>query len=320
MQSAEGYVQLAERANGVIPRAVTLSYIWGAALEELDRLRPDVRIVNLETSITRGGRFAPKGINYRMSPKNAACLTAADLDCCVLANNHILDFDKTGLLDSLEILERLKVKFVGAGRNRTQADLPAVLDIQGGGRVLVFAVGAYSSGIPPSWSATDTAPGVRFIKDLSDETAAEIADDIIRQRKSGDLAILSVHWGSNWGFEIPDAHRRFAHRLIDSAPVSIVHGHSSHHPIAVEVYRNRLILYGCGDLLNDYEGIAGHEQFLNSLSLMYFVTVQRATGDLAEVVIVPLRIRRFQLVHASRQDVDSCQRRSIGNAAGSAPV
>ena len=46
--------------------------------------------------------------------------------------------------------------------------------------------------------------------------------------------------------------------LIEEAGVPVVHGHSSHHPKAIEVYEGRLILYGCGDFLNDYEGIAGY--------------------------------------------------------------
>ncbi len=76
------------------------SNVWGAALDELNRARPDVRIINLETSITRSKEFETKGINYRMSPENADCLAAAAIDCCVLANNHILDFGRRGLLDT----------------------------------------------------------------------------------------------------------------------------------------------------------------------------------------------------------------------------
>ena len=100
VQSAMDYVHLAEAANGPIPRHVDPSYIWGAALDEFKRMRPDARIINLETSITRSEDYARKGINYRMSPKNADCLKAAAIDCCVLGNNHILDWGRRGLLDT----------------------------------------------------------------------------------------------------------------------------------------------------------------------------------------------------------------------------
>src|ERR1700746_313203 len=76
MRSAEGYVLLAEKANGPIPRRNGPSYIWGAALDELAHMRPDARIINLETAVTRSKDRARKGINYRMSPENADCLSA----------------------------------------------------------------------------------------------------------------------------------------------------------------------------------------------------------------------------------------------------
>ena len=88
------------------------------------------------------------------------------------------------------------------------------------------------------------------------------------------------------------------------APVSIIHGHSSHHPKAIEIYRNRLVLYGCGDFLNDYEGIEGYEEFRHDLVLMYFANVDPATAELVALEMVPLQIRRFQLVPALRADAD----------------
>jgi poly-gamma-glutamate capsule biosynthesis protein CapA/YwtB (metallophosphatase superfamily) len=290
--------------NGRIPRAVKFSYVWGEALQELTRVQPDVRIINLETSITRRGAFVPKGINYRMSPENAVCLVSADIDCCVLANNHILDWGLAGLFDTLESLERLRIESAGAGLDIDQASAPAALDLSGGGRVLVFSVALVTSGVPESWAARGENPGVCLLTDLSDASVARIAGHVGRLERKGDVVILSIHWGPNWGFEIPEEHSRFAHEIIENAGVSIVHGHSSHHPLAMEVYRNRLILYGCGDFLNDYEGISGYEEFLDDLTLMYFASVDVTNGNLLELDMVPLQMRRFQLVHASSEDTD----------------
>ncbi|MCP4204321.1 MAG: CapA family protein, partial [bacterium] len=92
VESAVDYVKLAERASGSIPRSVEPTYIWGEALAEVERCRPDLRIINLETSVTTSSDWQLKGINYRMHPDNVACLTAAGIDCCVLANNHVLDW------------------------------------------------------------------------------------------------------------------------------------------------------------------------------------------------------------------------------------
>ncbi len=73
-RSAKDYVALAKAVNGAIPRPVDLTYVWGDALVELDRVRPQVRIINLETSVTTSHEYAPKGINYKMNPQNIGCL------------------------------------------------------------------------------------------------------------------------------------------------------------------------------------------------------------------------------------------------------
>jgi len=302
VQSAMDYVRLAEAANGPIPRRADPSYIWGAALDEFEHMRPDARIINLETSITRSEDYARKGINYRMSPENADCLKVAAIDCCVLGNNHILDWGRRGLLDTLVTLEHLQIKTSGAGRNLGEASAPAALDIAGDGRVLVFSFACVSSGTPRGWAASNESAGVNLLTEISEASAVRVANEIARVARPGDLIIVSVHWGPNWGYEIPHEHRSFAHALIDRADVSIIHGHSSHHPKAVEVYRNRLILYGCGDFINDYEGISGYEEFRDDLVLMYFAAVEPA-GSLAALEIVPLQIRNFKLVRPSKQDI-----------------
>jgi poly-gamma-glutamate capsule biosynthesis protein CapA/YwtB (metallophosphatase superfamily) len=302
--SALDYVQLAEQANGPIPFPVDVSYVWGAALQELERVPTGARIINLETSITRSNDFDHKGINYRMSPENADCLTAAGINCCVLANNHLLDWGRSGLIDTLATLDRLGIKCAGAGRDLARAEAPAVLDLGASGRLLVFSFASVTSGTPLTWAATDQAGGINILKDLSDATAAQIADRVARVRRKCDVVVASVHWGPNWGYRVTEAERRFAHALIDRAGVSIVHGHSSHHAKALEVYRNRLILYGCGDFLNDYEGIRANKGFRDDLPIMYFVTVDGRSADLVGLDIVPFQIRRFRLEHPSSADVD----------------
>src|SRR3982074_1852743 len=73
-------IVLAEKVNGPIPRPVNYSYIWGDALAELRHVAPDVRIANVETSVTRTGKPWPKGINYRMNPANVGCLSVVGID------------------------------------------------------------------------------------------------------------------------------------------------------------------------------------------------------------------------------------------------
>jgi poly-gamma-glutamate synthesis protein (capsule biosynthesis protein) len=304
VHSALGYVRLAEETSGPIPRPVAPSYIWGAALDELKRVQPDVRIINLETAITRSEDFARKGINYRLSPENADCLTSVSIDCCVLANNHVLDWGRAGLLDTLATLERLQIKTAGAGRDLDDARAPAILHLAGKGRVLVFSFAVVTSGTPRSWTATRHAPGVNLLTDLSEATAVRISDQIARQRQQHDVIVVSIHWGPNWGYDIPQEQQHFAHTLIERADVSVIHGHSSHHAKGIEVYHNRLILYGCGDFLNDYEGVKGYEDYRGDLALMYFAEIEPVSRTLATIEIVPFQIRKFSLVRPSGPDID----------------
>ena len=75
VRSALDYVEIAEQLHGPIRRPVDFAYIWGDALAELERARPDARIINLETAITTAEDAWPgKGIHYRMHPANAATL------------------------------------------------------------------------------------------------------------------------------------------------------------------------------------------------------------------------------------------------------
>ena len=302
VHSAERYVQLAERAHGPIPHPVDPPYVWGDALAELARLRPDARIVNLETSVTRSDGYWPdKGIHYRMHPDNVSCITVAHIDCCVLANNHTLDYGYAGLLETLETLQRAGVRSAGAGRNRAEARAPAMIEVPSKGRVLVFAFGTDTSGILPNWAATDERPGVNLLPDLSVHTLEQIGEMVRGIKRPRDLAVASIHWGGNWGFDVPMKHVQFAHGLI-RAGMDVVHGHSSHHVRPIEVFEGKLILYGCGDFLDDYEGIAGHEAFRDDLTLMYFPTVDPCTGRLSDLRMTPMQIRHFKANRASRDD------------------
>jgi poly-gamma-glutamate synthesis protein (capsule biosynthesis protein) len=131
--------------------------------------------------------------------------------------------------------------------------------------VLIFSLGMASSGIPARWAATEDRLGLQL------------------------------------GLHASEQQIRFAHRLIDGG-VDVVHGHSSHHPRQVEVYRDKLILYGCGDLINDYEGVAGYEEYRDDPRLLYLVSVDPDTGKLAGLRMAHLQARRLRLCHASSND------------------
>lgn len=302
VRDARVYVELAERVNGPIPAPVGFDYVWGDALAELERVRPQARIVNLETSVTVHDEPWPhKGIHYRMHPANVPCLTAARLDCCVLANNHVLDWGYEGLAETLRTLEDAGLATAGAGADAAAAEAPAVIGDGDGRRVLVVALAEASSGVPADWAAGPGRPGVSFAAALSAATAERIAVLVERHRRPEDLVVVSVHWGGNWGYTVERGARDFAHALIDAGAAHVVHGHSSHHAKGIEVYRRRPILYGCGDFLNDYEGITAHAGYRDDLPLMYLVTLD-AGGELERLEVLPFVLERFSLRRAPRSD------------------
>ena len=158
-----------------------------------------------------------------------------------------------------------------------------------------------TSGIPREWKTTSISAGVNLLDDLSEATAARVCDQMRAHQQPADLIIASIHWGGNWGYEIPREQIAFAHRLIEEG-VAIVHGHSSHHVKAIEVFRGRLILYGCGDFITDYEGISGYEMFRGDLALMYLVELDPGNDELISARLIPMQMRRFRLECAAAAD------------------
>lgn len=302
VKDARDYVLLAEGENGSISQPVSYDYIWGDALEIWKQANPDFRIINLETSVTTHDEPWPaKTVNYRMHPDNVKVLATAKTDFCSLANNHSMDWGIAGLLETMETLEEAEIPYGGAGRNLQRASQPVILNM-GENRVIMVCYGSETSGIPASWEATGERSGLNLIRAPNKKHIAGIAKQILSLKQKGDIVVFSIHWGSNWGYHIPERQKEFARLLIDEAGVDLVHGHSSHHPIGIEVYQDKLILYGAGDFINDYEGISGYENYRDDLSLMYFPVIDPEDGKLLDMRLYPMQIKNIKLNRASEAD------------------
>ncbi len=300
--SALTYVGIAEERHGDIARPVSFEYIWGDFLQQLNVRSPHARLINLETAITASSTPVLKGINYRMHPANVPCLAAAGIGCCALANNHVMDWGVAGLLETLDTLKGAGIASAGAGRTATEAARPAILEIGRAQRLLVFSLASPTSGTPLSWQATEMRPGLWVVGNLSMASATRVVDEIRGHRSSRRPGCGVDPLGRELG--VCDIRRTacvcaFSDRLRERG---VVHGHSSHHARGIEVHRDRLILYGCGDFVNDYEGIGGHEEFRPDLVLGYFVGIDARGGRLLWLEMVPFQSRRFRLQRASRAD------------------
>lgn len=307
VKDARDYVKLAERENGKLHLPLSYNYLWGDALEVWKKEAPDFKLVNLETAVTTNEvPWSGKGIHYRMHPKNIKALTEAKIDHVSLSNNHVLDWSRPGLLETMQTLKASEIDFSGAGKNAETAAAPSILTAENG-RILVYSYGSPSSGVPAAWAAGPDKPGVNFLPQLDEKEVKKISRRIAKEEKPGDLVVFSIHWGANWGYSISEEKRKFAHQLIDAAGVDVVFGHSSHHPLGIEVYHDKLIIYGAGDFFNDYEGISGKEKYRGELSLMYFPQFAMKSGDLTALKLIPMEIKKFRLNYAEDEDVDWMQ-------------
>jgi poly-gamma-glutamate synthesis protein (capsule biosynthesis protein) len=138
------------------------------------------------------------------------------------------------------------------------------------------------------------------LDDLDRVAADRVIGHLLASSSPGDIRVVSIHWGSNWGYDVPRSQRTFAHRLIDGG-VHVVVGHSSHHVRPVELRGGGLVLHGCGDLVNDYEGIGGYEEFRGELRALHVATLDAGSGRVEELHLVPFRSRRLRLERATAE-------------------
>ena len=258
---------------------------WGDVLPVLRAA--DAVVANLECAITAHPEpwsKTPKVFHFRTRPEAVAVLRAANVRCVSLANNHTLDYQETGLLDTLSHLEAAGIRYAGAGPDSDAAQTPAVIDA-GGARL---GVAAFTDNEPP-FAAAPTRPGTGYLDIGGDPQAPQrVAHAVSAARDAGaDLVVLSLHWGPNMVASPPARFGDFARAAIDSG-VDLVYGHSAHIFQGVEVYRQRPILYDTGNFLDDY---AIDAKLRNDWSFVFLVDVE---GDRIQTV----RLRPVRLTYA----------------------
>lgn len=292
----------AEALGNHVLRNATATDLWGEALEIILASEPDLTLFNLETAVTQRDSWIPKAYNFRMHPSGLDLLKAARIDCVSMANNHTLDFGLAGLLDTLEALDAMGIGSAGAGLNSKNARAPREFQLPYGRRALIFAMACCNSGCHPWEAALPHRPGIALLPDLKPDTARSVCELILSYRQPRDLIIVSLHWGGNWPAKVPEDMRTFGRLLIKEADVHLIHGHSSHWPMEVEEFENSLILYGCGDVLNDYEGRPDFIERRSELGTIFAVDYSSKDLDLIHWQHLPIRRKGFCLKLASAED------------------
>jgi poly-gamma-glutamate capsule biosynthesis protein CapA/YwtB (metallophosphatase superfamily) len=235
-----GDVMLGRRVNQSI---TTNGYAhpWGDVLPLLKK--NDFNIINLETTITKSEKRVFKVFNFKLDPDNIQTLVEANISLVNLANNHILDFNEEGFIETLKVLDSKKIKHVGAGQDIIQARKLEILEKNG----IKIGVIGYTDN-EPDWIATSEKSGINYVRIGQLE---KIEHDIKSVRNKVDVLIVSIHWGPN-KVERPETTLvDFAHKIIDCG-ADLIHGHSAHIFQGIEIYNGKAIIYGAGDFIDDY--------------------------------------------------------------------
>lgn len=260
------------------------AYPFGNVLEVFHRAH--LRVVNLECVISDRGRpFSrwEKAFHFRAHPRALEALQLARVDCVVLANNHVLDYEEEAFLQMLELLEESHIPYVGAGRNLAEARRPVLL-----------SAGEYTLGVvaftdnEPGWKAGPHTPGTHYLP-VAPESLPVLREQIGQARAQGaDWVVVSAHWGPNMRLYPPPHFRAFAHALIE-AGADVFHGHSAHVFQGLEVYQGKPILYDCGEFVDDY---AVDPVLRNDWGLLYALKFDKRIRD---VELTPLFIDNCQV-------------------------
>lgn len=271
---------------------------WGTTLPLLHA--STLACINLETAVTTAPTPWPdKVFNYRMHPANLGpILHAGGINFASLANNHTLDFGVEGLNETIQTLQAAEIAHAGAGHTTEEARGPAILHLPRTDKAEHYTVHIYSaSDHPRVWASV---PGFHLI-DYSRETRARLRG-LLNATKPA-LKVFSVHWGPNYEWQPGHRIRALAHFVIDECGVDIVHGHSSHHVQGVEVYRGKLVIYGCGDFVDDY---ALNEEYRNDLGAVWRVVVKEMGHGvgLERLEIFPTRVEQFRACLLDSRDAD----------------
>ncbi|MFQ5984985.1 MAG: CapA family protein [Alphaproteobacteria bacterium] len=295
-----GDVMLGRRVNEAAASRHPESF-WGDALPVLRSA--DAVIANLEcpiTTRTNGWRRTWKAFRFRADPTAVNVLKAANVRFVNLANNHMLDFEEDGLLDTLDHLDAAAIAHAGAGRNSIEAATPAVLDVAG----LKVGLLALTDNMP-EFAAGRNRPGTNFVKIRTNHTTLGLIELLVdRLRRAGaGFIVLTVHWGPNLRASPPRRFRSFARAVLDIG-VDLIHGHSAHLFQGVELHENGLILYDTGDFLNDYWVFP----FIRVDRSFVFLT-ELKDGRLRRARMVPVSLEPTRVGLANGTEFDAIRRR-----------
>jgi poly-gamma-glutamate capsule biosynthesis protein CapA/YwtB (metallophosphatase superfamily) len=206
-----------------------------------DLSEKDFSIVNLECPLTSSEKAIPKiGPNLYAKEIAVSSIKSCKFDAVTLANNHIMDFGKKGLIDTIEILNKNNISYVGAGENLKSARKPLKFKI----RNRKLCILNYSD--PEFSEAEQNLAGCNPIELIN------IIEDIEQVKHNSDIIIVIFHGGIE-GYNLPSPQQRKLYRFVASLGVSAILAHHSHCASGVELVNKVPIFYSLGNFIFDYK-------------------------------------------------------------------
>jgi poly-gamma-glutamate synthesis protein (capsule biosynthesis protein) len=213
----------------------------------LDELRPhlaaaDIAMVNLETAVTTRGSPAPKAYHFRTSPNALDALSAAGVDVVTMANNHAVDFGRTGLSDTLNTQQESPIPIVGIGPDAGHAYAPAILTVRGV-RVAVLGASQINDWTLQNWTAGATTPGI------ASAVPSDRLETAVRQaRTRAELVVVYLHWGTE-GLTCPTQAQESLAKDLAAAGADIVVGSHAHRVQGDGWLGDTFVDYGLGNFI-----------------------------------------------------------------------
>lgn len=201
----------------------------------------DVTAVNLETAVTGRGTPQPKTFHFRAPPTAFDAVRGAGIDLVTLANNHMLDYGRVGLADTLAAARAASFPTIGAGADADAAWAPWIITVRGT-RIAYLGVSDVQE-LASSWIATPTRSGVAIANNLSRTLAAVRAAS-----KHADVVIVFMHWGTE-GDSCPDPSQKTLAAKLAAAGANIIIGSHVHTLQASGWLGNTFVAYGMGNFL-----------------------------------------------------------------------
>jgi len=247
-------------------------YNWMYPFEQVvqETQRADLAFVNLEGPVSDAGQDRKNLYSFRMNPASMNALLGAGIDVVSLANNHIGDFGREALEDTMRRLHRAQIAYTGAAWNSTELLEPTIRMVKG--RRIGFL--AFTD-VGPDWlSADDALSGIAI-------ASATYVEDTVRQAsKKVDILVVSFHFGNEYEARPTKRQQLLARTAID-AGARIIIGHHPHTVQSIEEYRNGVIAYSLGNFIFD-------QNFSEETSEGLLLNVELTGNEITAVVPIPI--------------------------------